>query len=130
MHLPSFNDLVFVLSLGTVIVSASPIVGRREAQLLGYMHPRESDGPKFQELKRIVSSTSSPVTSTISENPPQYFTPNRWEVSFHFLLSPNHLRLDIHFTVFWWIKGLQLWSVTVLVMLIKRWTDQMLTGML
>ncbi|GAW01518.1 hypothetical protein LENED_003119 [Lentinula edodes] len=84
MHLPSFNDLVFVLSLGTVIVSASPIVGRREAQLLGYMHPRESDGPKFQELKRIVSSTSSPVTSTII----------------------SHL------------------------MLIKRWTDQMLTGML
>ncbi|KAJ3917370.1 hypothetical protein F5877DRAFT_80011 [Lentinula edodes] len=78
MHLPSFNDLVFVLSLGTVIVSASPIVGRREAQLLGYMHPRESDGPKFQELKRIVSSTSSPVTSPISENPPQYFTP-KWE---------------------------------------------------
>ncbi|KAJ4479638.1 hypothetical protein C8J55DRAFT_560793 [Lentinula edodes] len=80
MHLLSFNDLVFVLSLGTVIVSASPIVGRREAQLLGYMRPRESDGQICQESKRIFSSASScPVTPPIYEKPPEYFTPNSWE---------------------------------------------------
>ncbi|KAJ3872600.1 hypothetical protein F5051DRAFT_479964 [Lentinula edodes] len=78
MHLPSFNDLVFVLSLGTVIVSASPIVGRQEGQLLGYMHPADSDGQKFQESKRIVSSSSSRETYPIREKPTQYFTP-KWE---------------------------------------------------
>ncbi|KAJ3886444.1 hypothetical protein GG344DRAFT_81712 [Lentinula edodes] len=76
MHLPSFNDLVFVLSLGTVIVSASPIVGRQEGQLLGYMHPTDSDGQRFQESKRIVvSPSSSSETYPIREKPTQYFTP-------------------------------------------------------
>ncbi|KAJ3872083.1 hypothetical protein F5051DRAFT_172057 [Lentinula edodes] len=79
MHLLSFNDLVFVLSLGTVIVSASPIVGRQEGQLLGYMQPTDSDGQIFQESNRIVFPPSIRVTYPIRETPPRYFTPNTWE---------------------------------------------------
>ncbi|KAJ3806065.1 hypothetical protein F5876DRAFT_81090 [Lentinula aff. lateritia] len=79
MHLLSFNDLVFVLSLGTVIVSASPIVGRKEGQLLGYSYPSDLDGHTYQESKRIVPPSNSRTPYPIYDKPSEDLTPNTWE---------------------------------------------------
>ncbi|KAF8826099.1 hypothetical protein HHX47_DHR6000383 [Lentinula edodes] len=78
MHLPSFNDLVFVLSLGTVIVSASPIVGRREAQLLGYMHPREC---KVFDTKNLFELVKDKLKSDQKKELPFVSSGGLWQMA-------------------------------------------------